>query len=97
MYLVIECPSLRPLPNGKITCSNFNRLGSRCGLVCNEGYELVGENQKICGADRSWDDQAPTLCLGNFYSLVLHDSLKRGTTESVCGQNNIVLFPFRSF
>ncbi|CAK8697520.1 unnamed protein product [Clavelina lepadiformis] len=61
----ITCPSLLPVLNGRIRCSEENAFGSICEVVCDEHYELVGEEQVMCIDDNSdphgvWSNPLPS-------------------------------------
>uniref|UniRef100_H2Z8I6 Uncharacterized protein n=2 Tax=Ciona savignyi TaxID=51511 RepID=H2Z8I6_CIOSA len=51
----------RSPPNGKVTCSNSNRVGSSCTFTCDRGYEVVGSSRVVCNRDQSWSNNVP-LC-----------------------------------
>ncbi|KAL4217248.1 calcium ion binding [Mactra antiquata] len=48
-----EPPRYIGIANGEIF-GNMNNIGSKILIVCNDGYEVVGNEQSICQADGTW-------------------------------------------
>ena len=50
----IQCPEIT-IANGSVTISPPGRLlGSRTTYICDEGFTLVGDGNRICQADSTW-------------------------------------------
>ena len=44
--------------NGKVRLKE-RTYSSKADYTCNDGFDLVGDNYRICQADRSWSGNAP--------------------------------------
>ena len=44
--------------NGKVRLKE-RTYSSKADYTCNDGFDLVGDNYRICQADRSWSGSAP--------------------------------------
>ncbi|XP_043933073.1 complement component receptor 1-like protein [Protopterus annectens] len=53
-----SCGSLPDVPHGSIQYSDDVVFGSVALITCDEGYNIVGRNQRVCLAD-GWDHQNP--------------------------------------
>ena len=60
MYFIadIQCHALSTPANGMIFCSSgrvgVGYEGDNCGITCNTGYELTGNDTRTCQSDGSW-------------------------------------------
>ena len=52
--IVGQCAPLDPPTFGEINCSDDNRVGSKCEFACNEGYEIFGDEVRICEDTHLW-------------------------------------------
>ncbi|XP_076814212.1 sushi, von Willebrand factor type A, EGF and pentraxin domain-containing protein 1-like isoform X2 [Clavelina lepadiformis] len=53
---VIRCPEMVSFPNGRfegLYCDN--RYRSTCQFFCDEGYDLLGDENVVCGIDGTWN------------------------------------------
>ena len=58
---IIKCPQPLPLQHGNAVVSSVNlEFGSFVRYICNEGYELHGEESLTCQSDSTWSGVAPT-------------------------------------
>ena len=55
----VTCPVLTIPDNGNITTTG-QTLGSYATFSCNEGYNMVGENIRICQPEGYWSASSPT-------------------------------------
>ncbi|XP_076810355.1 uncharacterized protein LOC143453091 [Clavelina lepadiformis] len=55
------CPTLRPIPNGRITYSRRGRKKWRTTgrYRCDDGYAILGAALRVCESDRRWSGEAP--------------------------------------
>ena len=57
-FILLGCPTLTNLYNGILSCDQggdeFANFGDICFVSCNNGYELIGNNIRICQTDGSW-------------------------------------------
>ena len=55
---IAQCLELLNPPNGMINCSlgddRVHSYGDTCNFTCNTGYELTGNNTRICQSDGNW-------------------------------------------
>ena len=55
LCLTVHCPSLPNYDDGVINCSlgddGVLSYEDTCNLTCNTGYELIGNNTRICQSD----------------------------------------------
>ena len=61
MY-ILACPPLNAPYNGKLDCS-FDEVAHYediCNFTCNTGYELTGNDSRICQSDGSWSGTETT-------------------------------------
>ena len=58
--LALECPVLLQ-PSMGIVSVTSRTVGSVAMYSCNEGYQLNGSREIVCGEDESWSDEPP-LC-----------------------------------
>ena len=59
-YPTVVCPSLS-LTNGMISYSDPPQgVGSVATHSCDSGYNLRGDNTRICQSDGTWSGSAPT-------------------------------------
>nr|XP_039269459.1 coagulation factor IX-like isoform X1 [Styela clava] len=54
-----ECPPLENPRNGYVVVGNVT-YGSVVKYVCNEGYSLVGLDERVCTSSRKWSGLQPT-------------------------------------
>ena len=70
-FSVFHCPALLNPPNGHISCTARNEVGSKCTTLCAEGYEAAGGDEyRFCSANQSWTG-SPSICKGNLPCSVL--------------------------
>nr|XP_039271172.1 sushi, von Willebrand factor type A, EGF and pentraxin domain-containing protein 1-like [Styela clava] len=58
----IICPkNFLNVPNGKVSCTNDNKLASRCMYKCDVGYQLTTESVDVveCLETYTWDEEKP--------------------------------------
>merc|ERR1712142_1177638 len=48
------CPKLSEPSNGGVTCTNGNKPGSMCAVVCKPGFSLKGKDVTTCGSSGAW-------------------------------------------
>ena len=70
---VIECPTLTDPDNGTVSVGGVIP-GSNASYSCNEGFALLGTNERQCGLDGNWTLQEPT-CAGAL-QIMFHISLQ---------------------
>ena len=55
---VVQCSNLTDLMNGKLFCLLGNdevlSYEDTCNFTCNTGYELTGNDTRICQSDGRW-------------------------------------------
>ena len=56
---VVDCNTLSDPANGQVSTSGTT-FGETATYSCNTGYNLVGDNTRICGATGNWSGSAPT-------------------------------------
>ncbi|XP_074524307.1 E-selectin-like [Halichoeres trimaculatus] len=59
----VQCPDLKELENGAITCgdnedSRFS-YGNTCTFSCAQGYQLVGPSRVTCTSAAEWSERMP--------------------------------------
>jgi len=58
LYFNLACPSLTNILNGKIDCSlgddGVPSYEDTCSFTCNSGYELTGNDTRMCQSDGNW-------------------------------------------
>ena len=52
------CPSLPDPPNGIVSVTGFS-VGGVATYICNEGFELVGSEVRMCQGDGEWSGEEP--------------------------------------
>nr|XP_026692445.1 P-selectin isoform X1 [Ciona intestinalis] len=46
--------------NGKVTCSDGNKIGSSCSFTCDAGHVMSGSKTSECGQDGTWSSPTPS-------------------------------------
>ena len=72
---VVRCPAISTPANGRfkdLRCDNKYR--STCGVLCNEGYDIVGTQHFECGLDKQWrnEEEEPIqdpFCQSKYFNL----------------------------
>ena len=54
-----DCPSLTSPEHGTATTAQGTAVGAIAQFSCEEGYQLVGEPQRSCQADKTWSGDDP--------------------------------------
>ena len=67
MPSVVDCGGLSSPQNGQVILTNTT-FGSTATYQCDEGFNLIGDMQRICQSNGVWSGNEPT-CEGN-HSLV---------------------------
>ena len=62
LFSVGECRALTSPTNGQVSHPSGTTLGQRATYSCDTGYNLVGNNTRVCQATGVWSGSAPT-CL----------------------------------
>lgn len=62
MYAALKCPPLTDPDNGQVMAPSIS-LFSTAVYSCNNGYELMGERERMCFLGFVWTHSAPT-CQG---------------------------------
>ena len=57
--IIGECSPLDPPVFGDISCSKDNKVGSECTFSCNVGYELLGDENRLCEDSHLWSGVMP--------------------------------------
>ena len=57
--IIGECSPLDPPVFGDISCSHDNKVGSKCSFTCNTGYELLGDEVRLCEDSHIWSGVMP--------------------------------------
>jgi len=75
-YAEIQCENLAAPTNGEIASCSSNKLGvgyeeDHCYLKCNDDYELIGSNIRICQSNGSWS-VPDTICRSGTSDMQLH-------------------------
>ncbi|XP_076807337.1 sushi, von Willebrand factor type A, EGF and pentraxin domain-containing protein 1-like [Clavelina lepadiformis] len=42
--------------SGEVICTEANRFGSQCELICPEGYDFIGQSMITCNEQGAWND-----------------------------------------
>lgn len=53
----IVCNPPQTNPNGGVSCTRGNRVGSQCSFECNPGYAFNGSATTECSRDGQWTNQ----------------------------------------
>ena len=56
---LVQCRPLASPENGFVACSSGNDYNSHCQYLCTVGFELVGNDQRLCKADGRWTGDRP--------------------------------------
>ncbi|XP_068447668.1 E-selectin [Clinocottus analis] len=63
LCLAVQCPSLRQLDNGFVSCGDdadgMFSYGNTCSFSCGPGHQLVGPSQVTCTSAAVWSDRKP--------------------------------------
>ena len=57
-FSTTECPDLPDIPNGSVVESGFT-TGDTAIYSCGDGFELVGNMERVCMSDSTWSGAAP--------------------------------------
>ena len=61
----MNCDTLTKPANGQVSHTGGTIFGQTATYSCNTGYELVGDNTRMCQATGVWSENAP-ICHGMF-------------------------------
>ena len=61
----MDCGTLTKPANGQVSHTGGTTFGQTATYSCNTGYELVGDNTRMCQATGVWSENAP-ICHGMF-------------------------------
>ena len=62
----MDCSTLTDPANGQVSHTAGTTFGQTATYTCDTGYNLVGDNTRICQATRVWSGSAPT-CQGMLF------------------------------
>jgi len=75
LVLLVTCPPLDTPDNGTIDCSLGDdgepNLGDICQFTCDDGFELVGSEIRVCQNDSEWDATEASCTNGLFRYLCI--------------------------
>ena len=57
--MTISCGDAGTVANGNVIITD-NTVGSRATIECNDGFQLNGNSERICGANGHWSGVLPT-------------------------------------
>ena len=57
---VVDCGSLTNPTNGVVSHTAGTTFGQTATYSCDTGYNLVGDNTRMCQASGNWSGSAPT-------------------------------------
>ena len=60
---VVDCRTLHTPTNGQVSHPDGTTFGQTATYSCKIGYNLVGDNARMCKADGMWSGSEPT-CQG---------------------------------
>ena len=71
MFFLVDCPVLDDPDNGTVNCTlgddGVSSYEDTCNYTCDPGYELSGNNQRICLSNGRWsDDDVVHNCIGTY-------------------------------
>jgi len=49
-------------PGRTVSCSNGNKVGSKCAFTCETGFKLLGKPNLNCQSNGRWDKARPPVC-----------------------------------
>ncbi len=58
-YVTTDCGAPAPLVNGTVSTPNGTTYGQKGIYTCNQGYDLVVDNETTCLANITWSNAAP--------------------------------------
>ena len=58
--LARRCENLKTIFNGHYDIKPFNTFGATVRYMCNEGYILSGQPERVCQGDGYWSGKPPT-------------------------------------
>ena len=62
-FILVECLLLTNPNNGMLSCSlggdGLTNPGDTCVFTCNNGYELIGNDMRICLPNGTWSGSDP--------------------------------------
>lgn len=56
---LVHCGALKAMANGFMRCSDHFNYNSLCRFSCQEGYELVGSDERECLITKNWSGEEP--------------------------------------
>ncbi|XP_008281602.1 sushi, von Willebrand factor type A, EGF and pentraxin domain-containing protein 1 [Stegastes partitus] len=59
----VSCSSPPPLRNGYIQVRGRFTFNSKVTYACNAGFRLVGQQERVCQANRQWSNHDPPTCV----------------------------------
>jgi len=83
--VLIQCPVLEQIPHSTISCSDENKMDSKCSITCIDGYELQGVDTIVCTKNRDWNHPAPICTLITCGALL---SLENGEYSCTFGDSH---------
>ena len=60
LLTVVDCGTLPNPSNGSVSHTAGTTVGQTATYSCNTGYNLVGDNNRTCGATGEWSGSEPT-------------------------------------
>ena len=63
-YSSLDCANVTDILNGKVIYPNGTTLNELAFYTCDDGYEIVGADTRVCHATGDWSPDAPT-CEGS--------------------------------
>ena len=77
MYPTASCSELSDPANGAVTWTGLT-TGSNAIYICNNGYQLNGDQIRTCMSNRMWSGQEPTcIRMKNAFVMCTHLYRKR--------------------
>ena len=64
------CESPPAIPNGTVVTVGSNRVGDKVEYRCDQGFFLIGNKNRECLKDGSWDGREPKCSKGGMRSTV---------------------------
>ena len=75
MLSIVRCPNLTQPINGMMNCSlgddEVPSYEDTCSFMCNTGYNLTGNETRLCENNSSWTGSEVMCIQGNFQYRVL--------------------------
>ena len=76
MLSIVHCPNLTEPINGMMNCSlgddGVPSYEDTCSFMCNTGYNLTGNETRLCENDSNWTGSEVMCKQGNFQYRILN-------------------------